>query len=77
MAEDSIDRYRIAVPDDAVDDLVRRVWTTRWPRQPPGTGWERGTPVDYLEELAAYWAWVYSWRAVSYTHLTLPTIYSV
>jgi len=62
MAEDSIDRYRIAVPDDAVDDLVRRVWTTRWPRQPPGTGWERGTPVDYLEELAAYWAWVYSWR---------------
>ena len=52
-------------------DIPRPTWTTsttdcehtRWPEQPEGTGWSRGVPVDYLRELADYWANGFDWRA--------------
>jgi Epoxide hydrolase N terminus len=31
-------------------------------RSVAGAGWERGVPVDYLTELAAYWSTGYDWR---------------
>jgi pimeloyl-ACP methyl ester carboxylesterase len=36
---------------------------TRWQDQLPGTGWERGVPLDYLKNLAEYWRTGYDWRA--------------
>ena len=44
--------YRIAVPQQAVDDLRIRLANTRWPDEAPGSGWSRGVPRDYLRELA-------------------------
>jgi pimeloyl-ACP methyl ester carboxylesterase len=55
--------YRINVPQADVDDLRERLARTRWARDLPGTGWERGVPVAYLRELAAHWAKEYDWRA--------------
>ena len=62
MIGDLVTEYRIDIPQDTLDDLHRRIAGTRWPRQLPGTGWERGVPVDALRELAAYWAGGFSWR---------------
>jgi epoxide hydrolase len=59
----SIRPYRISVPQAEIDDLRERLTRTRWSRDLPGTGWERGVPVSYLRDLAAYWATEYDWRA--------------
>jgi len=55
--------FRIAIPDDDVDDLRDRLSRTRWPDDLPGTGWERGVPGDYLNGLVEYWRTSYDWRA--------------
>jgi epoxide hydrolase len=55
--------YRISVPQADLDDLRERLARTRWARDLPGTGWERGVPTGYLRELATYWAQEYDWRA--------------
>ncbi|WP_219418892.1 epoxide hydrolase family protein [Pseudonocardia nigra] len=55
--------FRIDVPQADLDDLRERIARTRWPRELPGVGWERGTPVGYLRELADYWRDGFDWRA--------------
>jgi pimeloyl-ACP methyl ester carboxylesterase len=55
--------FRIAIPDADLDDLKRRLATTRWTSELPGIGWSRGVPVAYLKELAAYWRDGFDWRA--------------
>jgi pimeloyl-ACP methyl ester carboxylesterase len=55
--------FRIDVPQADLDDLRDRLARTRWPRELPGVGWERGTPVGYLRELAEYWRDEFDWRA--------------
>ncbi len=62
-AEAGIRPYRISVPQADLDDLRERLARTRWTRDLPGVGWERGVPTAYLRELAAYWADKYDWRA--------------
>jgi pimeloyl-ACP methyl ester carboxylesterase len=54
--------FRIDIPQADLDHLTDRLARTRWPDEPPGTGWSRGVPLDYLEELAAYWADGFDWR---------------
>lgn len=55
--------YQIDIPQSAIDDLHRRLDTTRWPEETPDVGWERGVPRAYLRELAHYWRHTYDWRA--------------
>jgi epoxide hydrolase len=62
-ADAEVRPYRIAVPEADLADLRSRLARTRWPAETPGLGWARGVPVDYLKELADYWANVYNWRA--------------
>ena len=42
---------------------ARGLARTRWPDQLPGTGWDYGIPLDYVQELAGYWRTGYDWRA--------------
>jgi epoxide hydrolase len=51
------------VPDAVLDDLRLRLAETRWPDQLPGSGWDLGTDLAYLQELCAYWADEFDWRA--------------
>jgi epoxide hydrolase len=53
--------FRIDVPQADLDDLRDRLIRTRWP-QLVSSSWERGVPVEYLKELAEYWANSYDWR---------------
>jgi pimeloyl-ACP methyl ester carboxylesterase len=55
--------FTIAVPDDELDDLRRRLETTRWPRPPHGVGWLQGTDIVWLQTLCEYWYQSFDWRA--------------
>jgi microsomal epoxide hydrolase len=58
----AIEPFSIDVPDEVLDDLRDRLARTRWPDQIPGTGWEYGTNLAYLQELCEYWRTTYDWR---------------
>ena len=55
--------YRIEVGEEALADLRGRLARTRWPDPIPGSGWEHGLDLAYLQELCAYWQTEYDWRA--------------
>jgi epoxide hydrolase len=59
----AITPFRIAVSDDDLDDLRRRLAQTRWPEPECVDDWSQGIPLSYTRELAAYWADGYDWRA--------------
>jgi pimeloyl-ACP methyl ester carboxylesterase len=62
-SDSEIRPFQIGIPQADLDDLRERLARTRWPAEPPGTGWEAGVPLGYLKDLAAYWATGYDWRA--------------
>jgi pimeloyl-ACP methyl ester carboxylesterase len=61
-SDDSIRPFRIDIPQADVDDLRNRLAHTRWAQDLPGTGWTRGVPTTYLQELADYWGTGFDWR---------------
>lgn len=56
------ERLTVAVPQDQLDDLRSRLRATRWPDAVPGSGWDYGTDLAYLQDLCAYWADGFDWR---------------
>ncbi len=54
--------FRIDVPESELFELRQRLHRTRWPEQATTGGWEQGIPLDYTQELCAYWADRYDWR---------------
>jgi microsomal epoxide hydrolase len=54
--------FAIDVPQAVLDDLHRRLAATRWPEPLPGSGWERGANLAYMQELCTYWRDRYDWR---------------
>jgi pimeloyl-ACP methyl ester carboxylesterase len=59
-----IQPYRIAVSQDAVDDLRRRLAGTRWPTPIAAAGWAMGMDSAYLRWLVDQWLDHFDWRAV-------------
>lgn len=55
--------FTLDIPQSELDYLHDRLAHARWAAQVPETGWERGIPLDYLQELAEYWRTEYDWRA--------------
>lgn len=62
--------FRIEIPQPDLEDLAERLSRTRWPSVLPGAAWERGVPVGYLRNLAAYWRDGFDWRAQEARRLT-------
>lgn len=54
--------FSIAVSDDTLDDLRRRLDATRWPDSAPGAGWEQGAPVSHVQALVERWRDGFDWR---------------
>ena len=52
----------IKIGDDQLDDLKRRLAAIRWPDRETPDDWTQGIPLDYMKEIAAYWADGYDWR---------------
>ncbi|WP_372671793.1 epoxide hydrolase family protein [Amycolatopsis kentuckyensis] len=55
--------FHVDIPQEALDDLHRRLAATRWPAEIPGCGWSRGVPLAYLKDLAEYWRTSFDWRS--------------
>lgn len=60
---DEIRPFRIDIPQAQLDDLRRRLRETRWPEREAVEDWTQGTPLSYVQEVCAYWAEKYDWRA--------------
>ncbi len=54
--------FTIAIPQEALDDLQRRLANTRYPVAAPGDSWDYGTPVAYLQKMITAWQ-QFDWRA--------------
>jgi pimeloyl-ACP methyl ester carboxylesterase len=61
-AIESIQRYRVDVPDEVLADLKQRLAATRFPDQIPDTGWQYGADLSYVRELVTYWRDKFDWR---------------
>jgi pimeloyl-ACP methyl ester carboxylesterase len=46
----------------AVDDLRQRLAQTRWPDEIPGTAWEYGISLEFLQEICRYWKDEFDWK---------------
>jgi hypothetical protein len=51
MAAASPEPFRLAVPDETLDDLRARLARTRWPDEIPGSEWRYGSSLAYLQAL--------------------------
>jgi microsomal epoxide hydrolase len=56
--------FSIEVPQRDLDDLRARLGRTRWPNELQPQGWDRGTELEFLQELTRYWLEEYDWRVV-------------
>jgi pimeloyl-ACP methyl ester carboxylesterase len=62
LSDSSIRQFHLRLPQSDLDDLTRRLAETRWPSDPPTSGWAYGVPSDVMRELVDYWAHGYDWR---------------
>ncbi|MFC1886454.1 epoxide hydrolase family protein [Thermodesulfobacteriota bacterium] len=62
MTKPTPEPFTIAVSEDVLDDLRRRLSLTRWPDEIPGSGWQYGANLSYIKNLIAYWQNEYDWR---------------
>ena len=58
-----LERFAVAVPQEVLDDLARRLAATRLPPLTEENGWRDGTDPAYLRELVTYWRDRFDWRA--------------
>jgi hypothetical protein len=58
----AISPFHVDVPDEALEDLRRRIVATRWPDKETVDDGSHGTPLAKIQELVHYWATDYDWR---------------
>jgi pimeloyl-ACP methyl ester carboxylesterase len=62
MTSTAIRPFRVDVPQAELDDLRDRLARTRWPDDYGGVGWDYGTDLATMNELANYTRDGYDWR---------------
>lgn len=67
-----ISPFRIATPERDLDDLRRRLQSTRWPDPETVEDWSQGIPLAYVQEVCEYWASRYDWRKTEARLNALP-----
>jgi pimeloyl-ACP methyl ester carboxylesterase len=55
--------FRVDVPEQALDDLRRRIAATNWPEEETVADQSQGVPLAMIKELAIHWMTDYDWRA--------------
>jgi pimeloyl-ACP methyl ester carboxylesterase len=60
---DAVRPFTVAVPQADLDDLARRLESTRFAPAAPGDSWDYGTPESYLRAMVERWR-SFDWRAV-------------
>ena len=70
---DTIQPFRIAIPQADLDDVQERLRRTRWPQEiGDNSQWQAGTNLAYMRELVDYWLNGYDWRAQEAAMNALP-----
>src|SRR5258708_10866386 len=54
--------FKVSVPQSAIDDLKRRLASTRWPERETVGDWSQGVPLRKAQALVAYCRDKYDWR---------------
>ena len=54
--------FRLHIPDEALEDLRRRLASTRFPDEPALEPWATGTSLAYVKDLVQYWRSGFDWR---------------
>jgi microsomal epoxide hydrolase len=58
-----VESFTVAIPDEQLDDLRRRLKNTNWPRDMANDDWRYGVNGEYLRGLVEYWLNGYDWHA--------------
>ncbi len=64
--------FQVNVPDDAIEDLRRRIAETRWPSRELVADRSQGVQLATVQELARYWTTEYGWRTCEARLNALP-----
>jgi pimeloyl-ACP methyl ester carboxylesterase len=64
--------FHVDFPDEALEDLRRRVAATNWPEKETVADQSQGVPLAMTQELARYWATDYDWRKCEARLKALP-----
>ena len=64
--------FKVSVPDDALEDLRRRIKATNWPERETVTDTSQGVQLATLQDLARHWATEHDWRKVEARLNALP-----
>jgi pimeloyl-ACP methyl ester carboxylesterase len=70
--DDSIRPFRVNVPQEALDDLRRRIAAARWPDQETVDDRSQGVQLATMKELVRYWQTDYDWRKAEARLNALP-----
>ena len=74
--EATVRPFRIDMPQEAIDDLRRRIEATRWPERETVDDDSQGVPLATMQELARYWATEYDFGRVEAQLNALPNFLS-
>jgi pimeloyl-ACP methyl ester carboxylesterase len=64
--------FRVDVPDEALDDLRRRIAATNWPERETVADDSQGVPLAMIQQLAHHWMTAYDWRKCEANVNALP-----
>jgi pimeloyl-ACP methyl ester carboxylesterase len=64
--------FRVDIPEEALDDLRRRIAATRWPSRELVADRSQGVQLAAMQELARYWTTDYDWRKAEARLNALP-----
>jgi pimeloyl-ACP methyl ester carboxylesterase len=69
---ESIQRFKINVPEEELVDLKRRILATKWPDKETVTDQTQGVQLATIQALARYWAYEYDWRKIESRFNSFP-----
>jgi pimeloyl-ACP methyl ester carboxylesterase len=58
----SIRPFRADIPQDAIDDMRRRIVMTRWPERETVSDRSQGNQLAFMRDVVNYWGTDYDWR---------------
>src|SRR5262249_25466755 len=62
MAPPDVHPFQVTFPNEALDDLRRRIAATHWPSKELVTDRSQGVQLATIQQLARYWTTQYDWR---------------
>ncbi len=69
---EAIRPFRVEIGQAALDELRRRLQSTRWPEKETVADQSQGVPLAMVQKLASYWTTEYDWRTCEANLNALP-----